>query len=121
TKTAPAQAFWGNSASIIPARIAYYLNIKGPAVTVDTACSGSLVAIHMACQTLWTREIDLALAGAVSVMCTPGFYRTGTHAGMLSPSGRCRSFDAKADGFIPGEGVGVVALKRLSDALADGD
>ena len=120
-ESAPAQAFWGNSAAIIPARISYYLNIKGPAVTVDTACSGSLVAIHQACQTLWTREIDLALAGAVSLMCTPSFYQTGTQAGMLSPTGRCHSFDAKADGFIPGEGVGVVALKRLSDAIADGD
>ncbi|MGZ5558019.1 MAG: SDR family NAD(P)-dependent oxidoreductase [Methylobacter sp.] len=119
--SAPAQAFWGNSAAVIPARISYYLNIKGPAVTVDTACSGSLVAIHQACQTLWTQEIDLALAGAVSLMCTPSFYRTGTQAGMLSPTGRCHSFDAKADGFIPGEGVGVVALKRLSDAIADGD
>ena len=119
--TAPAQAFWGNSASIIPARIAYYLDITGPAVTVDTACSGSLVAIHQACQNLWTKEIDLALAGGVSVMCTPAFYQTGTDAGMLSSSGRCQSFDARADGFIPGEGVGVVALKRLSSALADGD
>ncbi len=121
TGTAPAQAFWGNSASVIPARIAYYLNIHGPAVTVDTACSGSLVAIHQACQALWMREIKLALAGGVSVMCTPTFYQTGTRAGMLSPTGRCRSFDETADGFIPGEGAGVVALKRLSDAVADGD
>ncbi len=118
---APAQAFWGNSASIIPARIAYYLNLKGPAVTVDTACSGSLVAMHLGCQSLWTGETDLVLAGGVSVQCTPGFYQTGSQAGMLSPTGKCHSFDEKADGFVPGEGVGVVVLKRLSAATADGD
>ncbi|QIC08296.1 type I polyketide synthase [Brevibacillus sp. 7WMA2] len=120
-KGAPPQSFWGNAGSVIPARIAYYLNLQGPAVTVDTACSSSLVAIHLACQSLWTKETNMALAGGVFVQSTPEFYSVCNRAGMLSPSGRCYTFDDKADGFVPGEGVGVVVLKRLQDALADGD
>jgi len=118
---APAQAFWGNSGAIIPARISYYLNLRGPAIAVDTACSSSLVAMHLACQGLWNKETTLALAGGVHVQCTPSFYKMSTRAGMLSPSGRCHAFDDRADGFVPGEGVAVVILKRLSEALADGD
>ncbi|WP_309303859.1 SDR family NAD(P)-dependent oxidoreductase [Brevibacillus laterosporus] len=117
----PAQAMWGNAPSIIPARIAYYLNLQGPAVTVDTACSSSLVAIHLACQSLWTRETEMALAGGVFVQTTPAFYINSNRAGMLSPTGRCHTFDNRADGFVPGEGAGVVVLKRLKDAIADGD
>ncbi|MCR8993899.1 SDR family NAD(P)-dependent oxidoreductase [Brevibacillus laterosporus] len=120
-KGAPPQSFWGNAGSVIPARIAYYLNLQGPAVTVDTACSSSLVAIHLACQSLWTKETNMALAGGVFVQSTPEFYSVCNRAGMLSPSGRCYTFDDRADGFVPGEGVGVVVLKRLQDALADGD
>lgn len=118
---APAQAFWGNSQAVIPARIAYSLNLQGPAIAVDTACSSSLVAIHLACQGLWTRETELALAGGVFLQVTPGFYQVTNRAGMLSPDGKCYSFDARANGFVPGEGVGVVVLKRLRDAVADGD
>ncbi|WP_309304407.1 SDR family NAD(P)-dependent oxidoreductase [Brevibacillus laterosporus] len=117
----PAQAMWGNAPSIIPARIAYYLNLQGPAVTVDTACSSSLVAIHLACQSLWTRETEMALAGGVFIQSTPAFYINSNRAGMLSPTGRCHTFDNRADGFVPGEGAGVVVLKRLKDAIADGD
>ncbi|MCX8131443.1 MAG: phosphopantetheine-binding protein [Clostridia bacterium] len=117
----PAQSTWGNHNSVIPARIAYHLNLQGPAIAVDTACSSSLVAIHLACQGLWTRETDMALAGGVFVQSTPGFYLSTNKAGMLSPTGRCSAFDQAADGFVPGEGVGVVVLKRLSEALADGD
>jgi acyl transferase domain-containing protein/acyl carrier protein len=117
----PAQAFWGNSAAVIPARLAYHLNLRGPAVAIDTACSSSLVAIHLACQGLWTRETDLTLAGGVFIQCTPGFYLAANRAAMLSPSGRCYSFDQRANGFVPGEGVGAVVLKRLAEALADGD
>jgi acyl transferase domain-containing protein/tryptophanase len=117
----PPQAWWGNSQSVIPARIAYHLNLQGPAVAVDTACSSSLVAIHLACQGLWSRETELALAGGVYVEATPGFHQVANRAGMLSPNGKCHSFDARANGFAPGEGVGVVVLKRLRDALADGD
>lgn len=118
---APAMAFWGNSASVIPARIAYYLNLRGPAVAVDTACSSSLVTIHLACQGLWSGETNMALAGGVFLQATPGFYQASNRAGMLSVSGKCASFDEHADGFVPGEGVGVVVLKRLQDALNDGD
>ncbi|ELR72054.1 Malonyl CoA-acyl carrier protein transacylase [Fulvivirga imtechensis AK7] len=117
----PAQAFWGNAMSIIPARIAYYLNLQGPAVAIDTACSSSLVAIHMACQSLWSQETDMALAGGVFVMPAPGYYQNSNRAGMLSPEGKTYAFDSRANGFVPGEGVGVVVLKRLQKALEDGD
>ena len=117
----PPQAMWGNASSVIPARIAYYLNLHGPAITVDTACSSSLVAIHLACQGLWSGETEMALAGGVFIQCTPNFYVIANKAGMLSPTGRCHTFDQRADGFVPGEGAGVVVLKRLSEAIADGD
>ncbi|MBZ5521036.1 MAG: SDR family NAD(P)-dependent oxidoreductase [Acidobacteriia bacterium] len=117
----PPQAMWGNVASILSARISYFLNLQGPAITVDTACSSSLVAAHLACQALWSREIDFALAGGVYIQCTPGFYMSANRAGMLSPEGHCHTFDARADGLVPGEGAGVVVLKRLDDALKDGD
>ncbi|SFJ95744.1 polyketide synthase PksN, partial [Thermoflavimicrobium dichotomicum] len=117
----PPQAFWGNAGSVIPARIAYYLNLQGPAVAVDTACSSSLVAIHLACQSLWSNETEMALAGGVCIQTTPKFYENAGRAGMLSPTGHCYTFDDRADGFVPGEGVGVVVLKRLRDAIADGD
>ncbi|MEH6630601.1 MAG: amino acid adenylation domain-containing protein [Halopseudomonas aestusnigri] len=120
-ETPPPQAFWGNSGSVIPARIAYHLDLQGPAVAVDTACSSSLVAMHTACQGLRLGETDMAIAGGVFLQSTPGFYASANPAGMLSSTGRCHTFDKKADGFVPGEGVGAVILKRLSDALADGD
>src|SRR5437867_3997226 len=105
----------------MPARIAYYLNLHGPAIAVDTACSSSFVTIHLACQGLWSRETEMALAGGVFLQPTPGFYQVATRAGMLSPEGKCYSFDARANGFVPGEAVGVIVLKRLRDALQDGD
>jgi amino acid adenylation domain-containing protein len=117
----PAQALWGNMSSVIPARISYYLNLRGPAIAVDTACSSSLVAIHLACQSLRSREVDMALAGGIFLQCSPRLYIGGGGAGMLSPTGRCRSFDDDADGFVPAEGAGTLILKRLDDALADGD
>ena len=117
----PPQAMWGNAGSVIPARIAYYLNLQGPAVAVDTACSSSLVAVHLACQGLWAGETDMALAGGVFVQSTPGFYIAANRAGMLSCSGCCHAFDRRADGFVPGEGAGVVVLKRINEAVADGD
>lgn len=117
----PAQAMWGNLGNVIPARIAYYLNLKGPAITVDTACSSSLTAIHLACQSLWENETEMALVGGVCVQTTPWFYLVANRAGMLSPSGHCYTFDERADGFVPGEGVGVVILKRLKDSITDGD
>ena len=117
----PAQSFWGNMSSVVPARISYYLNLHGPAIAVDTACSSSLTAIHLACQGLWTGETEMALAGGVLIQCTPWLYAAQTRAGMLSLTGRCHAFDEKADGFVPGEGVGVVVLKRLKEAVCDGD
>ena len=117
----PPQALWGNAASVIPARMAYYLNLQGPAITVDTACSSSLVSVHLACQSLWNNETKMALAGGVAVHCTPGFYISANRSGMLSPNGKCHTFDQNADGFVPGEGAGVVVLKRLEDAQRDGD
>jgi acyl transferase domain-containing protein/thioesterase domain-containing protein/SAM-dependent methyltransferase/NAD(P)-dependent dehydrogenase (short-subunit alcohol dehydrogenase family) len=114
-------AFMGNAASILAARIAYMLNLKGPAMAIDTACSSSLVAVHLACRSLLDDECDMALAGGVFVNTTKGFNIAAGTAGMLSPNGRCATFDAAADGFVPGEGSGVAVLKRLDRALADGD
>ncbi|MFI9407007.1 SDR family NAD(P)-dependent oxidoreductase [Nocardia sp. NPDC052316] len=116
-----AQAFLGGSASILAARIAYFLNLRGPAIAVDTACSSSLVAVHLACQALLTAEVDTAVAGGVAVMETPSLQVRSSQVGMLSPTGTSAPFDAAADGIVLGEGVGVVVLRRLSDALRDGD
>ncbi|WP_437836523.1 SDR family NAD(P)-dependent oxidoreductase [Sorangium sp. So ce1153] len=120
-ESVPPEAMMGGAASILSARIAYCLDLKGPAMTIDTACSSSLVAMHLACQALRAGEVDLALAGGVYVQCTPTFYLMASRTGMLSPNGRCYTFDDRADGFVPGEGVGAVLLKRLSEAVADGD
>ena len=111
----------GNSFAIGAARIAYHLNLKGPAIPIDTACSSSLVAIHLACQALLNHEIDMGLAGGVSLYLLPESYVGMCRAGMLSPEGQCKTFDNSANGFVPGEGVGAVVLKRLSDAERDGD
>lgn len=116
-----AQSLWGNMASLIPSRIAYYLDLKGPCMAIDSACSSSLVAIDLACKDLRGGETQMALAGGVFLQATPKLYTAANRAGMLSASGRCHTFDARADGFVPGEGVGVLVLKRLSQALADGD
>ncbi|ANZ20612.1 polyketide synthase family protein [Streptomyces noursei ATCC 11455] len=118
---APAQTLWGNMTSVIPSRVSYFLDLKGPAIAVDTSCSSSLVAIDLACKGLWSGETSMALAGGVFLQSTPRLYGLAGRAGMLSPTGRCHTFDHRADGFVPGEGVGVVVLKRLADALADGD
>lgn len=111
----------GNSSAIAAARIAYHLNLKGPAIAIDTACSSSLVATHLACQALKSGEIDMALAGGVSIYLMPESYVAMSGAGMLSPEGQCNSFDNNANGFVPGEGVGTLILKRLEDAQAQGD
>ncbi|WP_458789239.1 SDR family NAD(P)-dependent oxidoreductase [Adonisia turfae] len=111
----------GNSYSIAAARIPYHLNLKGPAIPIDTACSSSLVAVHLACQALRSGEIDMALVGGVTLYLTPASYVGMCAAGMLSPDGQCKSFDTSANGFVPGEGAGLVVLKRLEDAERDGD
>ncbi|WP_231702974.1 type I polyketide synthase [Tsukamurella asaccharolytica] len=111
----------GNAHSVTVGRIAYLLGLRGPAVAVDTACSSSLVSVHLACQSLRSRETDLALAGGISLILRPETQLALGKWGMLSPTGRCRAFDAAADGFVRGEGAGVVVLKRLTDAVRDGD
>jgi acyl transferase domain-containing protein/acyl carrier protein/aryl carrier-like protein len=111
----------GNSFAIGAGRVAYHLNLKGPAIPIDTACSSSLVAIHLASQALLNHEIDMGLAGGVSLYLIPESYLGMCRAGMLSRDGQCKTFDNRADGFVPGEGVGTVVLKRLSDAERDGD
>jgi acyl transferase domain-containing protein/surfactin synthase thioesterase subunit/aryl carrier-like protein len=111
----------GNSSSILAARIAYYLNLRGPAMAVDTACSSSLTAVHLACRQLQAGEIDMALAGGITLFLTQRRYYLMEQAGMLSLSGVCRPFDDAADGMLPGEAVGVVVLKRLEDARRDRD
>ncbi|GAX59140.1 polyketide synthase [Candidatus Scalindua japonica] len=111
----------GNTSSILTSRIAYILNLKGPSIAIDTACSSSLVAIHLACESIIRGECDMALAGGVYVMVMPDMHIMMSKAGMLSPDGRCKTFDNSADGFVPGEGVGVVVLKLLEKAKADGD
>jgi len=115
--------YWatGNAHSVTVGRIAYLLGLRGPAMAFDTACSSSLVAVHEAAQSLRMRESDLALAGGVSLILRPETQLALAAWGMFSPRGRCRSFDAGADGFVRGEGAGVVVLKRLTDAVRDGD
>jgi phthiocerol/phenolphthiocerol synthesis type-I polyketide synthase D len=119
--TIDAYSATGNAHSVAVGRIAYLLGLRGPAVAIDSACSSSLVTIHLACQSLRLRESELALAGGVSLILRPETQLAMSKWGMLSPRGRCHSFDAHADGFVRGEGAGVVVLKRLTDAVRDGD
>jgi acyl transferase domain-containing protein/NADPH:quinone reductase-like Zn-dependent oxidoreductase len=111
----------GIAHSIASGRLSYLLGLQGPSVTLDTACSSSLVALHLACQALRARDCRMALAGGVNLILSPDLYIALSHSRMLSPDGKCKTFDAAADGFARGEGCGVVVLKRLSDAQADGD
>ena len=111
----------GTSLSIAANRISYLLNLRGPSVAIDTACSSSLVAVHLACQSLTCGESVLCVAGGVNVILTPEGTVTFSQARMMASDGRCKTFDARADGYVRGEGCGVVVLKRLADALRDGD
>jgi acyl transferase domain-containing protein/acyl carrier protein len=111
----------GSAHSIAANRISYCLNLRGPSVAMDTACSSALTAVYAACEHIRTGRGDTALAGGVTVMITPGGFIGFSQASMLSPDGKCKAFDASANGFVRGEGAGMVLLKRLSQAIADGD
>ncbi|OSC39377.1 sulfolipid-1 biosynthesis phthioceranic/hydroxyphthioceranic acid synthase [Mycobacterium decipiens] len=116
-----AYGFTGTPLSMGSGRVSYAMGLRGPAMTVDTACSSSLLAVHLACRSLHERESNLALAGGCMIMLEPRIFASASAQGMLSPTGRCRTFDAAADGFVRSEGCAMVLLKRLPDALADGD
>nr|WP_255208208.1 beta-ketoacyl synthase N-terminal-like domain-containing protein [Myxococcus sp. AM009] len=111
----------GSGQNFIAAHVSHFLDLKGPGLVVDTACSSSLVSLHLACQSLYSGESELALAGGVDILLDEGVYLTLSESRALSLDGRCKTFDERADGFVPGEGAGVVLLKPLRKALADGD
>jgi acyl transferase domain-containing protein len=111
----------GTALSVAAGRLSYVLGLNGPSMAVDTACSSSLVAVHLACQSLRRRECDLALVGGVNLLITSEPFICLSKMGMMAPDGRCKTFDERADGFVRGEGCGMIALKRLSDALAADD
>lgn len=119
--TVNAYAGTGNAHSIAANRLSYFLDLHGPSVALDTACSSSMVAIHLAVQGLRSGETDLALAGGVNLILRPEVTIVFSKARMMSPRGRCATFDSQADGYVRGEGCGMLVLKRLSDALKDGD
>ncbi|MBL9006665.1 MAG: SDR family NAD(P)-dependent oxidoreductase [Myxococcales bacterium] len=116
-----AHTLLGDLNSVLSGRLSYTLGLKGPSMTVDTACSSSLVALHLAAQALRQRQCDLALVGGVNLILSPDGYIKLSRMRALSPDGRCRAFDSRANGYVRGEGVGVLVLRRLSDALAAAD
>jgi acyl transferase domain-containing protein/surfactin synthase thioesterase subunit len=111
----------GNALSIAANRISYLFDFRGPSIAVDTACSSSLVAVHLACQSLHSGESNLVLAGGVNLLLCPELTIILSQAQMMAPDGRCKTFDARANGYVRGEGCGIVVLKRLKDAQRDGD
>jgi acyl transferase domain-containing protein len=116
-----AYATAGTVPSMAAGRVSYHFDLRGPSLVVDTACSSSLVGVHLACESLRVRSSDLAVAGGVSLILSPDRTISLTKWNFMSPDGRCRPFDARANGWVRGEGCGVVVLKRLADALAAGD
>jgi phthiocerol/phenolphthiocerol synthesis type-I polyketide synthase E len=115
------QLMLASDKDFLPTRVSYKLNLRGPSLNIQTACSTSLVAVSVACQNLLNHECDLALAGAVSITFPQKRGYLFQEGGIASPDGHCRAFDAKAAGTVPGQGAGIVVLKRLVDALAEGD
>jgi acyl transferase domain-containing protein/acyl carrier protein len=116
-----AYAGTGNALSIAANRISYLFDFRGPSIAIDTACSSSLVAVHLACCSLWNGDSTLALAGGVNLVLSPAITINFTKAGAMAPDGRCKAFDARANGYVRSEGAGLVVLKPLSRAMADGD
>ncbi len=116
-----ARTLTGTLHSVLANRLSHFLDLRGPSISIDTACSSSLVATHLACQSLRTGESDVAVAGGVSLIVGPELFVSMSKVGFMAPDGRCKTFDAAANGFGRGEGCGVIVLKRLADALADGD
>ncbi|NEQ95268.1 MAG: acyltransferase domain-containing protein [Cyanothece sp. SIO2G6] len=111
----------GTYTCIIPNRISYFFDFHGPSVPIDTACSSSLVALHQAVHALERGECEMALVGGISILCSPTYYVAFSQLGMLSPQGQCRTFDNKADGYVRGEGAGILLLKPLDKAIHDQD
>ena len=111
----------GTLHSVLANRLSFFLDLRGPSISIDTACSSSLVATHLACQSLRYGESDVAIAGGVSLIIAPELLVSMSKVGFMSPDGRCKTFDERANGFGRGEGCGIVVLKRLADAVADGD
>lgn len=111
----------GNAQSIAANRLSYFYDLHGPSIVLDTACSSSLIALHLACLNLQTYACDMALVGAVNINLLPSINLILSKAKMLSPSGQCKTFDANADGYVPGEGAGIIILKPLSKAIKDGN
>ncbi|WP_437310875.1 SDR family NAD(P)-dependent oxidoreductase [Sorangium sp. So ce388] len=121
SRSSDANSVTGTINSVVAGRLSYLLDLQGPCLVVDTACSSSLVALHLACQSLRQGESSMALAAGVNLLLSPHASLMVARGQALAPDGRCKSFDARANGFVRGEGCGVVVLKRLSDALAAGD
>ncbi|MGB8478123.1 MAG: type I polyketide synthase, partial [Acidobacteriaceae bacterium] len=111
----------GNSPAMVAGRLSYFLGLHGPSLAIDTSCSSSLVAVHLACQSLRAGECKFALAGGVSLILSPDSNIALTKAHMMARDGHCKTFDESADGYVRGEGCGIVVLKKLSEAIADGD
>ncbi|UCH94697.1 MAG: SDR family NAD(P)-dependent oxidoreductase [Candidatus Aminicenantes bacterium] len=111
----------GNFEAMLSARISYHLNLRGPVLTINTACSSSLTAVHLGCESIRSRTSDMVIAGGVMVMTKPGFYIHASRTDMLAADGLCKTFDNRADGFVPGEGAAAVVLKPLGKAREDGD
>ncbi|TVP42185.1 MAG: polyketide synthase, partial [Gemmatimonadales bacterium] len=111
----------GSAHSVAAGRLSFVLGLQGPSMPVDTACSSSLVAVHLAVRSLRSGECRMAITGGVNLILSPDTTIALSRTRMMAPDGRCKAFDARADGFVRGEGCGLVVLKRLSDARADGD
>ncbi|MBW4084436.1 SDR family NAD(P)-dependent oxidoreductase, partial [Paenibacillus sp. S150] len=111
----------GNALTMYSNRPSFFFDLTGPSISVDTACSSSLVAIHLACQSLRNGECDMAFAAGINLLLSSWHYRYFCSIGALSPTGRCHTFDERADGYVPGEGIAAILLKPLKQAIADGD